>query len=136
MHEPTQVHLVAALHRRVRGALAEVTQVPGLSCASVLPQAISQMHASGGWSLGSPRTVCCPQPAAVTASHVPPARMHTQACGRCLSPGARPHATQTAARMTGGRPCIGAPLHADDTTLRHHTLMVEEPCHGAYPHPQ
>ena len=53
-----------------------------------------------------------------------------------LSPGAMPHATQTAARMTGGRPCIGAPLHADDTTLRHHTLMVEEHCHGEYPHPQ
>ena len=54
MHEPTQVRLVAALRRRVRGALAEVTQVPGLSCASVLPQAIQRMHASGVVVSGKP----------------------------------------------------------------------------------
>ena len=34
------------------------------------------------------------------------------------------------------RPCVGAPLHTDNTTRRHHPLMVEESCHGEYPHPQ
>ena len=33
-------------------------------------------------------------------------------------------------------PRVGAPLHTDDTTLRHHALLVEEPSHGEYPHPQ
>ena len=47
MHEPTQTRMVAAVRRRVRGVLAEVTQVLGLQCASVLLQAIQRMHASG-----------------------------------------------------------------------------------------
>ena len=46
-HEPTQARMVAAVRRRVRGVLVEVTPVPGLRCASVLPQAIQRMHASG-----------------------------------------------------------------------------------------
>ena len=40
MHEPTQARMVADLRRRARGALAEVTQVPGRQCASVLLQDI------------------------------------------------------------------------------------------------
>ena len=47
MHEPTRARMVADLRRRARGTLAEVTQVPGLQCASVLPQDIEQMHANG-----------------------------------------------------------------------------------------
>ena len=47
MHEPRQARMVAAVRRRVRGVLAEVTQVLGLQCASVLLQAIQRMHASG-----------------------------------------------------------------------------------------
>ena len=47
MHEPTQARMVADLRRRARGALAEVTQVPGLQCASALPQDSQRMHASG-----------------------------------------------------------------------------------------
>lgn len=47
MHEPTQVRMVAAGRRRVRGVLAEVTQVLGLQCASILPQDSQRMHARG-----------------------------------------------------------------------------------------
>ena len=47
MHEPTQTRMVAAVRRRVRGVLVEVTQVLGLQCASILPQASQRMHASG-----------------------------------------------------------------------------------------
>jgi hypothetical protein len=36
MHEPTQTRMVAAVRCRVRGVLAEVTQVLGLQCASIL----------------------------------------------------------------------------------------------------
>ena len=47
MHEPTQTRMVAAVRRRVRGVLAEVMQVLGLQCGSILPQDIQRMHASG-----------------------------------------------------------------------------------------
>jgi hypothetical protein len=47
MHEPTQTRMVAAVRCRVRGVLAEVTQVLGLQCASILPQDSQRMHASG-----------------------------------------------------------------------------------------
>jgi hypothetical protein len=66
----------------------------------------------------------------VIASHVPPESMREHACSFCLSP-----ATQAEALMTVGRLCVGAPLHADDTTLLHPTLMGEEYCHDEYPRP-
>ncbi|HEY5865655.1 MAG TPA: hypothetical protein VI542_08915 [Candidatus Tectomicrobia bacterium] len=46
-HEPTQARMVAAVRRRVRGVLVEVTPGPGLRCASVLPQDSQRMHARG-----------------------------------------------------------------------------------------
>jgi len=47
MHEPTQELIVSELRRRVRVSLAELTQVLGLQLASLLPQEIQRMQASG-----------------------------------------------------------------------------------------
>ena len=47
MHEPTQEIIVSELRRRVRVTIAELTQVLGLQFASVLPQEIQRMKASG-----------------------------------------------------------------------------------------
>jgi hypothetical protein len=47
MHEPTQDLIVSALRRRLRVSMVELTQVLGLQCASILPQAIQRMQASG-----------------------------------------------------------------------------------------
>jgi len=47
MPEPTQELMVSALRCRVRVSIAEVTQVLGVQFASVLPQEIQRMKASG-----------------------------------------------------------------------------------------
>ena len=47
MHEPTQDLIVSELRRRVRVSMAELMQVLGLQFASVLPQEIQRMKASG-----------------------------------------------------------------------------------------
>jgi hypothetical protein len=47
MDEPTQEFIVSELRRRVRASLAELTQVLGLQCASILPQEIQQMKDCG-----------------------------------------------------------------------------------------
>jgi hypothetical protein len=47
MHEPTQELIVSELRRQGRVSIAEVTQVLGPQFASVLPQEIQRMKASG-----------------------------------------------------------------------------------------
>jgi Mn-dependent DtxR family transcriptional regulator len=47
MNEPTQELIVYALRRRGRVSMAELTQVLGVQFASVLPQEIQRMKASG-----------------------------------------------------------------------------------------
>jgi Mn-dependent DtxR family transcriptional regulator len=47
MNEPTQELIVSALRRRGRVSMAELTQVLGVQFASVLPQEIQRMKASG-----------------------------------------------------------------------------------------
>ena len=47
MNEPTQERIVSELRRRVRVSIAELTQVLGLQFASILPQEIQRMKASG-----------------------------------------------------------------------------------------
>ena len=47
MNEPTQDLIVSELRRRVSVSIAELTQVLGLQFASVLPQEIQRMKASG-----------------------------------------------------------------------------------------
>ena len=47
MSEPTQDLIVSELRRRVRVSMAELTQVLGLQFASILPQEIQRMKASG-----------------------------------------------------------------------------------------
>jgi hypothetical protein len=47
MSEPTQDLIVSELRRQVRVSIAELTQVLGVQCASVLPQQIQRMKASG-----------------------------------------------------------------------------------------
>src|SRR5215510_2578028 len=47
MSEPTQELIVSELRRRVRVSMAELTQVLGVQFASVLPQEIQRMKASG-----------------------------------------------------------------------------------------
>jgi hypothetical protein len=47
MNEPTQELIVSAWRRRVQVSMAELTQVLGLLFASILPQEIQRMKASG-----------------------------------------------------------------------------------------
>ena len=47
MQEPTQEFIVSELRRRMRVSIAELTQVLGVQFASVLPQEIQRMKASG-----------------------------------------------------------------------------------------
>jgi len=47
MSEPTQERIVSELRRRVRVSIADLTQVLGLQFASILPQEIQRMKASG-----------------------------------------------------------------------------------------
>jgi hypothetical protein len=47
MSEPTQELIVSELRRRVRVSIAELMQVLGLQCASILPQEIQRMKESG-----------------------------------------------------------------------------------------
>ena len=47
MAEPTQEFIVSELRRRVRVSMAELTQVLGVQFASILPQEIQRMKASG-----------------------------------------------------------------------------------------
>jgi hypothetical protein len=47
MSEPTQDLIVSELRRRVRVSVVELTQVLGVQFASVLPQEIQRMKASG-----------------------------------------------------------------------------------------
>jgi hypothetical protein len=47
MSEPTQERIVSELRRRVRIAITDLTQVLGVQFASVLPQEIQRMKASG-----------------------------------------------------------------------------------------
>ena len=47
MAEPTQEFIVSELRRRVQASMAELTQVLGLQFASILPQEIQRMKASG-----------------------------------------------------------------------------------------
>ena len=47
MNEPTQERIVSELRRRVRVSIAELTQVLGVQCASILPQEIQRMKDSG-----------------------------------------------------------------------------------------
>jgi hypothetical protein len=47
MSEPTQELIVSELRRRVRVSIAELMQVLGLEFASILPQEIRRMKASG-----------------------------------------------------------------------------------------
>jgi hypothetical protein len=47
MSEPTQELMVSELRRRVRASIAELTQVLGLQFASMIPQEIPRMKASG-----------------------------------------------------------------------------------------
>ena len=47
MQEPTQEFIVSESRRRVRVSIAELLQVLGLQFASILPQEIRRMKASG-----------------------------------------------------------------------------------------
>jgi hypothetical protein len=47
MAEPTQEFIVSELRRRVRASMTELMQVLGVQFASVLPQEIQRMKASG-----------------------------------------------------------------------------------------
>ena len=47
MAEPTQDFIVSELRRRVRISIAELMQVLGVQFASLLPQEIQRMKASG-----------------------------------------------------------------------------------------
>ena len=47
MAEPTQEFIVSELRHRVRVSIAELLQVLGLQFASILPQEIRRMKASG-----------------------------------------------------------------------------------------
>jgi hypothetical protein len=47
MSEPTQELIVSELRRRVRASIAELTQVLGAQFASMIPQEIQRMKASG-----------------------------------------------------------------------------------------
>ena len=47
MNEPTQELIVSELRRQVRVSIAELTQVLGVQFASILPQEIQRMKASG-----------------------------------------------------------------------------------------
>jgi hypothetical protein len=47
MSEPTQDLIITELRRRVRASLADVTQLLGVQFASLLPQEIERMKASG-----------------------------------------------------------------------------------------
>jgi hypothetical protein len=47
MNEPTQELIVSELRCRVRVSMADLTQVLGLQFASILPQEIQRMKASG-----------------------------------------------------------------------------------------
>ena len=47
MNEPTQDLIVSELRRRIKVSMAELTQVLGLQFASILPQEIQRMKASG-----------------------------------------------------------------------------------------
>ena len=47
MAEPTQDFIVSELRRRVQASMVELTQVLGLQFASMLPQEIQRMKASG-----------------------------------------------------------------------------------------
>lgn len=47
MYEPTQELIVSVLRRQVGVSIADVTQVLGLQFASVIPQEIQRMKASG-----------------------------------------------------------------------------------------
>ena len=47
MNEPTQDLIVSELRRRVQVSMADLTQVLGLQFASILPQEIQRMKASG-----------------------------------------------------------------------------------------
>ena len=71
MHEPTQEFIVSELRRRMRVSIAELTQMLGLQFASVLPQEIQRMKASGLVVYDELLTVFSPQLASVTSSHVP-----------------------------------------------------------------
>ena len=47
MSEPTQERIISELRRRVRVSIAELTQVLSVQFASILPQEIQRMKASG-----------------------------------------------------------------------------------------
>jgi len=47
MNEPTQELIVSELRRQVRVSMADLTQVLGVQFASILPQEIQRMKASG-----------------------------------------------------------------------------------------
>jgi hypothetical protein len=47
MSEPTQERIISKLRRRVRVSIAELTQVLSVQFASILPQEIQRMKASG-----------------------------------------------------------------------------------------
>ena len=47
MNEPTQDLIVSELRRRIKVSMTELTQVLGLQFASILPQEIQRMKASG-----------------------------------------------------------------------------------------
>ena len=47
MSEPTQDFIISELRSRIRVSMAELTQVLGLQFASILPQEIQRMKASG-----------------------------------------------------------------------------------------
>jgi hypothetical protein len=47
MYEPTQEIIVSELRRRVRVSISELTQVLGPQFASMVPQEIQRMKASG-----------------------------------------------------------------------------------------
>jgi len=47
MHEPTQELIVTELRRRVRASIVDLTQVLGAQFASMIPQEIQRMKASG-----------------------------------------------------------------------------------------
>ena len=47
MAEPTQEFIVSELRRRMSVSMAELTQVLGVQFASILPQEIQRMKASG-----------------------------------------------------------------------------------------
>jgi hypothetical protein len=47
MNEPTQELIVSELRRQVRVSMADLTQVLGVQFASIIPQEIQRMKASG-----------------------------------------------------------------------------------------